>query len=89
MAKKIKGTPKSDTITVNARNVIVATGKKMTKKAIAKKGINEIYANKGNDVIYVKGGKNNTIYGGAGKDTFVFGKKGLLPFRTTLLGRIS
>jgi len=73
---KIKGTLKADTITVNASNVIVVTGKKMLKKAIAKKGINEIYADKGNDIIYVKGGKNNTIYGGAGKDTFVFGKKG-------------
>ena len=120
MAKTVSGTKKVDTITVNAINVIVVTGKKTETTPITKSGKNYIFGDKGNDIIFVKGGKKNyiygddkkhkisgkdkititsgtdnivyggkgndtitinggsknTIYGGAGKDTFVFGKKG-------------
>ena len=63
MAKIIKGTKKADTITVNAGNVIVATGKKSSAEKISKNGKNYIFGVGGNDTIYVKGGKNNYIYG--------------------------
>ena len=63
MAKTVTGTKKADTITVNAANVIVATGKKNTKSAITKSENNYILGAGGNDTIYVKGGKKSFIYG--------------------------
>ena len=63
MAKTVTGTKKADTITVNAANVIVVTGKKKTKSAIDKSGKNYILGVGGNDTIYVKGGKKSFIYG--------------------------
>ena len=38
MAKKVSGTKKVDTITVNASNVIVVTGKKMKRLPLPKAG---------------------------------------------------
>ncbi len=62
MAKTIKGTKKADTITVNAANVIVVTGKEESKKAISKSGNNYIIEVGRNNTIYVNGGKKNYIY---------------------------
>ena len=69
------GTPKADKITVNASEVIVATGKKSKPYAISKKGKNTINGAAGKDTITVSGGKSNYIYGGKGNDTFVISKK--------------
>ena len=63
MAKPVTGTKKADKITVNADNVIVVTGKTESRYPITKSGKNYIFGVGGNDTIYVKGGKNNYIYG--------------------------
>ena len=59
MAKKVSGTKKVDTITVNASNVIVVTGKKTETTPITKSGKNYIFGDKGNDIIFVKGDHYN------------------------------
>ena len=69
MGKSVSGTKKADKITVTADNVIVVTGKKSTEFPIAKIGKNYIYGVNGKDTIYVKGGKNNFIYGNNKKGT--------------------
>ena len=91
MAKKVSGTKKVDTITVNESNVIVVTGKKTETTPITKSGKNYIFGDKGNDIIFVKGSKKNYIYGddkkhkisgkdkitiASGTDNIVYGGKG-------------
>ena len=73
--KTVLGTSKADKITVNASEVIVATGKKSKPYAISKSGKNTIKGAAGKDTITINGGKSNYIYGGKGSDTFVISKK--------------
>ena len=71
----VKGTAKTDKITVNASNVIVVTGKKTTSPVISKNGNNKIFGAAAKDTFTVKGGKHNYIYGDKGNDTITVTSK--------------